>query len=158
MPETPTRMVPDSAARMIQRRKTARHARSHRRRGRLRRRLLAYRHIEILHSPALEARADSLLLVHSRRIVGHLTYRMCKRCASGVIVEIHVDAALQDSGLGTRAVSHLRTCYPDVKWRSCLAQRMTRDLAHRMRLPQSQTGQPCSHSQGPGPRRSLAPS
>lgn len=147
MPQTPARAVPESPARTIQQHGAPRHARSKRRRGRLRRRLLAYRDVEIIHSPAPEARADSLLLVHSRRIVGHVTYRLCKRCTSGVVAEIHVDAALQDSGLGTRALSHLRTCYPDIAWHSCLTQRMTRDLAHRMRLPPSRTGRrPCSHA------------
>ncbi|MEU6127020.1 N-acetyltransferase [Streptomyces sp. NPDC047123] len=101
--------------------------------------------MQILHSLAPDARADSLLLVYTRRIVGHLTYEVCEQCASGVITEVHVVAPLQSSGLGTRAISHLRSCYPDVTWRSRLPQRMTRDLAHRMRLPQTQTQRTCPH-------------
>ncbi|MBL1090648.1 N-acetyltransferase [Streptomyces sp. 9-7] len=73
--------------------------------------------------------------MYIRRVVGEVTYEVCELCASGVITQVHVATPLQDSGLGTRAVAHLRACYPDVTWRSCLTQRMTRDLAHRMRLP-----------------------
>ncbi|MFG2494975.1 hypothetical protein ACGFSD_28545 [Streptomyces caniferus] len=100
----------------------------------------------IFHSPApASEQAQSLLLVYIRRVVGEVTYEVCEHCASGVITQVHVAAPLQDSGLGTRAVSHLRACYPDVSWRSCLAQRMTRDLAHRMRLPNVRAGQSCPH-------------
>lgn len=100
----------------------------------------------IFHSPApASERAQSLLLVYIRRVVGEVTYEVCERCASGVITQVHVATPLQDSGLGTRAVSHLRACYPDITWCSCLPQRMTRDLATRMRLPNNRTGVGCSH-------------
>ncbi|WP_369215576.1 hypothetical protein [Streptomyces flavofungini] len=147
MPET-REWVPQSLARAIQRRRTPRHARAGRRRGRLHRRILAYRDVEIIHAPAPVAEAHSLLLVYTRRVVGQLTYEVCEQCASGLITEIQVTAPLRDSGLGTRAVSHLRACYPDVAWRSCLTQRMTRDLAHRMRMPQARTRRTCAHAQG----------
>ncbi|MEU1015149.1 hypothetical protein ABZ383_18975 [Streptomyces sp. NPDC005900] len=143
--------LPGSLARAIQRRKTPRHARSQRRRGRIHRRLLAYRDVQILHSLAPDARADSLLLVHIRRVVGHLTYEVCEQCASGVISEIHVAAPLLDSGLETRAISHLRACYPDVTWRSCPARRTTRTLVHRMHLPESRTERACSHTEALDP-------
>ncbi|KUF19275.1 hypothetical protein AT728_21555 [Streptomyces silvensis] len=84
--------------------------------------------------------------MYSRRVVGRLTYDVCEQCASGVITEVDVTAPLKDSGLGTRAVSHLRACYPGITWHSCLTQRMSRSLAHRMRLPRAGTVPPCSHA------------
>lgn len=102
----------------------------------------------IFHSPApTSERAQSLLLVYIRRVVGEVTYEVCEHCASGVITQVHVATPLQDSGLGTRAVSHLRACYPDITWRCCLPQRMTRDLARRMRLPNSRADLDCPHLQ-----------
>ncbi|MFH8797000.1 hypothetical protein [Streptomyces sp. NPDC017941] len=145
MVETPAWM-PGSFARVVQRRTRPRHARSSRRRGRLHRRLLAYRDVRIVHSLAPADRAHSLLLVYTRRVVGRLTYEVCEQCASGVITEVDVAAPLKDSGLGTRAVSHLRACYPDVTWHSRLTRRMSRGLAHRMRLPHTSTARLCSHA------------
>ncbi|MFI5520075.1 hypothetical protein [Streptomyces platensis] len=118
--------------------------------------MFAYRDVEIFHSPAPTSEwAQSLLLVYIRRVVGEVTYEVCELCASGVITQVQVATPLQDSGLGTRAVAHLRACYPDISWRSCLTQRMTRDLAHRMRLPNDRAGLSCPHlshaaSEGPG--------
>ncbi|WP_372350916.1 N-acetyltransferase [Streptomyces sp. KL116D] len=86
-----------------------------------------------------------MLLVYTRRIVGQITYEVCESCASGVITELWVTSPLQDSGLGTRAVAHLRACFPGVTWRSGLEQRLPRDLAHRMRLPDARSGQACAH-------------
>lgn len=130
-----------------------RHARRRRRRGRLHRRLLAYRDVEILHSPAPTGdEARCLLLVYGRRVVGRLDYQVCEECGSGVVTHAQVTGPLQDSGLGTRAVSHLRAFYPDVDWYSRLTRRLARDLAHRMRMPQGFAG-PCTHLQ---PRASTA--
>ncbi|MEU5900089.1 MULTISPECIES: hypothetical protein [Streptomyces] len=138
--------MPTSLARVLPGHGPARHARARRRRGRLHRRLLAYRDVRIVHSPGPAARTDTLLLVHTRRVVGQLTYEVCEQCASGVITDVYVASPLQDSGLGTRAISHLRACYPDVAWRSRLTKRMTRDLAHRMRLPHTEATRTCGHS------------
>ncbi|MFI7388122.1 hypothetical protein [Streptomyces sp. NPDC049813] len=138
--------APATFARALPGRRTSRHARARRRRGRLHRRLLAYREVQIVHAPAPLAGADSLLLVHTRRIVGQLTYELCEQCASGVITELQVTSPLQDSGLGTRAVAHLRACYPDIAWRSGLTQRMTRDLSRRMGLRRTGAGRTCVHS------------
>ncbi|MET9498833.1 hypothetical protein [Streptomyces sp. NPDC006552] len=137
-------------------RKNSRHARARRRRGRLHRRLLAYREVQIVHAPAPRARADSLLLVHTRRIVGQLTYELCEQCASGVITELQVTSPLQDSGLGTRAVAHLRSCYPDITWHSGLTQRMTRELSRRMGLPRTGAGRGCAHT-SPGQEPAVRP-
>ncbi|MFI0240585.1 hypothetical protein [Streptomyces sp. NPDC016845] len=147
--------APTSLARALPGRTASRHARARRRRGKLHRRLLAYRDVRIVHSPAPAASADSLLLVYTRRIVGRLTYEVCEECASGVITEMYVASPLQDSGLGMRAVAHLRACYPDVAWRSRLTRRTTRDLVHRMRLPYTETARTCAHKeagQAPGIR------
>ncbi|MFI0908331.1 N-acetyltransferase [Streptomyces sioyaensis] len=112
----------------------------------------------IFHSPApTSERAQSLLLVYIRRVVGEVTYEVCEHCASGVITQVDVATPLQDSGLGTRAVAHLRACYPDVTWRSCLAQRMTRDLAPRMRLPNDGAGLSCPHLTRGGSERRGGP-
>lgn len=138
--------VPGALLQSLHRRRRPRHTRPGHRRGKLHRRVLAYRDVVIFHSPApTSERAQSLLLVYIRRVVGEVTYEVCKHCASGVITQVHVATPLQDSGLGTRAVAHLRACYPEVTWRSCLAQRMTRDLAHRMRLPDAGAGLSCPH-------------
>lgn len=141
-----TRNFVPGALRQNLHRRRPRHIRPRRRRGKLHRRVLAYRDVEIFHSPAATSEwAQSLLLVYIRRVVGEVTYEVCEICANGVITQVHVATPLQDSGLGTRAVAHLRACYPDVTWRSCLTQRMTRDLAHRMRLPNNRSGLSCPH-------------
>lgn len=129
----------------------SRHARSSRRRGRFHRRLFAYRDVSLVHSeePPNE-QVHRLLLVHIRHVVGWLSYQVCEGCARGVVTEVDVVAPLQDSGLGTRAVSHLRSCYPQVRWHSGLTRRMTRDLAHRMRLYPIRKGQVCPHLQVSG--------
>ncbi|MYT69644.1 MULTISPECIES: N-acetyltransferase [unclassified Streptomyces] len=101
--------------------------------------------MDILHAPAPAEEAEALLLVYERRIVGHVTYELCETCASGVITEVDVATPLLDSGLGTRAVTHLRACYPDVAWHSRLHRRTTRDLAHRMGLPHTEAGLTCTH-------------
>ncbi|WP_190329513.1 hypothetical protein [Streptomyces venezuelae] len=137
--------MPTSLARVLPGQGPARHTRARRRRGRLHRRLLAHRDVRIVHSPGPAARTDTLLLVHTRRVVGQLTYEVCEQCASGVITEVYVASPLQDSGLGTRAISHLRACYPGVAWRSRLTKRMTRDLAHRVRLPHTEADRTCGH-------------
>ncbi|MFF9060200.1 hypothetical protein ACF09K_16170 [Streptomyces sp. NPDC014882] len=123
-----------------------RHRRSERQWGHWRRRLLAYRGIELLASPAPE-RADEecLLLVHIRRVVGRVTYRACDECAQGVITHVVLDEPFRDSGLGTRALSHLKSQYPDITWCTTLDKRLTRDLLRRMRIPRTTAAGPCPH-------------
>ncbi len=128
------------------RRAGGRHRRSGRRWGRWHRRLLAYRDIELLSCPAPEGEGeDCLLLVHIRKVVGRVTYRACGRCAEGVITDVVVDEPFHGSGLGTRALSHLRSRYPGVTWRTTLDRRLTRDLLRRMRVPKASTGGNCPH-------------
>lgn len=115
-------------------------------RGRWHRRLLAYRDVELLPSTSLEGEGEEcLLLVHIRKVVGRVTYRACDECAEGVITDVVLDEPFRDCGLGTRALSHLRSRHPDVTWRTTLDTRLTRDLLHRMRIPRAVVGGDCSH-------------
>jgi hypothetical protein len=128
------------------RRTEGRHRRAGRRRGRWRRRLLAYRAVELLQSPAPGAAgSECLLLVHIRKVVGQVVYRACEECAEGVITDVVIDGPFRDSGLGTRALAHLRSRHPGVTWRTTDDHRLTRDLLHRMRIPRTVTGGNCSH-------------
>ncbi|MFJ4878571.1 hypothetical protein ACIP93_25665 [Streptomyces sp. NPDC088745] len=118
--------------------------------GRLRRRLLAYRAVDfrdthIPQAPSGRASEECLLLVHVRRVVGQVHYRMCERCARGVITDISIDEHFHKTGLGTRALSHLRARHPGVTWRNTLTGRSTRDLVRRMCIPPGDA-QPCAHT------------
>ncbi|MFD6109169.1 hypothetical protein ACFWG0_03545 [Streptomyces yangpuensis] len=128
------------------------HAARHRRRGRLgrwwRRRILAYRDIEFLstHIPGDPGPGqECLLLVHVRKIVGQVHYRICTDCGQGLITGIDIDGNLVSSGLGNRALSHLRARHPGMSWRSTLSLRTTRDLLRRMRIPAASADVPCVH-------------
>ncbi|MFE7774912.1 hypothetical protein ACFU5O_13595 [Streptomyces sp. NPDC057445] len=129
-------------------RRYARDRRSGRLRGRRHRRILAHRSIEFVQSPAPgRERSQCLLLVHIRKVVGQVGYQVCDRCAEGVITEVVIEEPFHDSGLGTRALSHLRARYPGVAWRSTLERRRTRDLLRRMRVPVATSGPVCSHAE-----------
>jgi GNAT superfamily N-acetyltransferase len=129
-----------------QRRAEGKHRRSVRRGGRWHRRLLAYRGVELLPSPSPEdAREECLLLVHIRKVVGRVTYRTCDECAEGVITDVVLDEPFRGCGLGTRALSHLRSQHPDVIWHTTLDNRLTRDLLRRMRIPKAALGGNCAH-------------
>jgi hypothetical protein len=137
-----------------QRRAEGRHRRSGRRGGRWHRRLLAYRGIEMLPSPAPEgAGKECLLLAHVRKVVGRVTCRACSECAEGVITDVVLDEPFRDSGLGTRALSHLHSQYPGVTWRTTLDARLTRDLLRRMRIPKAAGGVNCFHLRSAVPCR-----
>ncbi|MFF4587595.1 hypothetical protein [Streptomyces sp. NPDC001388] len=128
------------------RRAERRHWRTGRRGGRRHRRLLAYRDVELLPSSSPEgAGEECLLLVHIRKVVGRVTYRACDECAEGVITEVVLDEPFRDCGLGTRALSHLRSRYPGVTWRTTLETRFTRDLLRRMRIRRAPVHGTCSH-------------
>ncbi|WP_307167236.1 GNAT family N-acetyltransferase [Streptomyces rishiriensis] len=134
------------------RRAEGRHRRTGRRWGRWHRRLLAYRDVELLPSSSLEGRAgeECLLLVHIRKVIGRVTYRACDECAEGVITDVVLDEPFRSCGLGTRALSHLRSRHPDVTWRTTLDTRLTRDLLRRMRIPRAVAGGNCSHGRPDG--------
>ncbi|GGR76477.1 hypothetical protein GCM10010269_14580 [Streptomyces humidus] len=127
-------------------RREGRHRRTTRRAGRWHRRLLAYRDVELLPSPApAGAGEECLLLVHIRKVVGRVTYRACDECAEGVITDVVLDEPFRDCGLGTRALSHLRSRHPGVAWRTTLETRLTRGLLRRMRVPRAPVEGNCSH-------------
>lgn len=129
-----------------QRQAEGRHRRHGRRGGRWHHRLLAYRGVELLPSSALESAGEEcLLLVHIRKVVGRVTYRACEECAEGVITDVVLDEPFRDCGLGTRALSHLRSQHPGVTWHTTLEKRLTRDLLPRMRIPKTAVGGTCSH-------------
>ncbi|MFJ4950795.1 hypothetical protein [Streptomyces sp. NPDC088760] len=123
----------------------AKHSHRGRRTGRLRRRVLAYRAIDLLstHIPDDPGPGDEcLLLVHTRQVVGQVRYRICTDCAQGVITAVVIDERFHSTGLGTRALSHLRSRHPGLTWRSTLSKRTTRALLRRMRIL---TATPCPH-------------
>ncbi|MFI6808047.1 GNAT family N-acetyltransferase [Streptomyces luteogriseus] len=102
----------------------------------------------MLPSPSPEdAGEECLLLVHIRKVVGRVTYRTCDECDEGVITDVVLDEPFRDCGLGTRALSHLRSQHPDVTWHTTLDNRLTRDLLRRMRTPKAALGGNCSHLQ-----------
>jgi hypothetical protein len=127
----------------------ARHSRRTRLAGRLRRRILAYRAVDFLPSRIPDASGpgeECLLLVHIRRVVGRVHYRVCTPCAQGVITTVVIDEPFLSTGLGTRALSHLRSRHPGLAWRSTLRKRTTRDLLRRMRVPAAPAAAPCPHT------------
>lgn len=124
--------------------------------GRLRRRILVYRAIDFLstHIPDTSgAGEECLLLVHVRQVVGRVEYRICTDCAQGVITAVVIDERFHSTGLGTRALSHLRSRHPGLAWRSTLRKRTTRDLLRRMRIPTATSAALCPHLPGSGPCR-----
>ena len=128
------------------RRTEGRHRRSGRRWGRWHRRLLAYRDVELCSAPSPDGGGeDCLLLVHIRKVVGRVTYQACDECAEGVITDVVLDGPFRDSGLGTRALLHLRSRHPGVTWRTTLDHRLTRGLLRRMRIPRTVVDGSCSH-------------
>lgn len=130
-----------------------RHSRRGRPLGRLRRRLLVYRSIEFLSSSVpggTRPDEECLLLVHIRKVVGQVRYRLCDHCEEGVITDVTLEERFRSTGLGTRALSHLRSRHPSVRWRSTLNLRATRDLLRRMSIPATGATGLCQHSGEPG--------
>ncbi|MER5726900.1 hypothetical protein ABT084_00865 [Streptomyces sp. NPDC002138] len=89
---------------------------------------------------------ECLLLVHVRKVVGQVQYRICSDCAEAVITDIHIDDHFLTTGLGTRALSHLRSRHPDMTWRSTLSLRTPRDLLRRMRILPMAADRQCPHT------------
>lgn len=136
-----------------------RHARRGPSTSRLRRRIAAYREVDLLTAevPTGSARAaeEFLLLVHSRRVVGQLRYRICRQCEQGTISALSIEERFLGTGLDTRALAHLRSRHPDVRWFSTLHLRTTRDLMRRMGVALLADDRPaCAHaSTDPGARQ-----
>lgn len=120
------------------------------RKGDWHRRMLAYSEVQLVQSPWRDDANDTqcLLLVHVRKVVGHVDFRLCASCAEAVITDVLIEKQFLRSGLGTRALSHLRARYPGVVWRTTLDRRGTRDLMRRMRVPRQAEGIRCAHANG----------
>ncbi|MCX5384805.1 hypothetical protein [Streptomyces sp. NBC_00083] len=121
----------------------ARHGRRERFTRRLRRRIFAYRDIEFLctHIPGEPGTGtganpgqECLLLVHIRKVVGQIHYRLCTTCGRGLITGVDIDAEFLSSGLPNRALSHLYSRHSGVTWRSAPALRTTPGLLRRIRV------------------------
>jgi hypothetical protein len=126
----------------------ARHARP-RGMARLRRRFRAYRAIGFLstHIPgASETGEQCLLLVHGRRVVGEVRYRLCAPCAHGVITALTVDEALSGTGQRARALAHLRARHPGTAWLTHPDTAPEGDILHRMRIRPHTAPPPCPHT------------
>ncbi|MFG3490213.1 hypothetical protein ACIQ9R_19685 [Streptomyces sp. NPDC094447] len=132
----------------------AKHSRRGRLTSRLRRRILAYRAIDFLSThvphdpdpvPGPDLGEECLLLVHIRQVVGEVQYRICVPCSQGVITDLVIHDRFRSTGLGTRALSHLRSRHPGLAWHSTLHQRGTRDLLRRMRIPALTQAARCPH-------------
>ncbi len=144
---TPTPFAP-AASERTPRPDGSRHARRGRFAQRLRRKILAYRDIDFLssHHPRQAAHDEScLLLVHIRKVVGQVRYRICSSCAEAVITGVEIEDRFRSAGLGTRALAHLRSRHPGLKWRSTSAARPARELLRRMGIPVTRGGVTCSH-------------
>ncbi|MFG3280362.1 hypothetical protein [Streptomyces sp. NPDC048111] len=125
-----------------------RHARLGRFTGRLRRRVLAYRAVDFLstHVPGISGPDEEcLLLVHIRQVVGRIHYRFCDSCAQGVITTVVIDTRFHHTGLGTRALSHLRSRHPGIAWTSDQQTSAPRGLLRRMRVPSAPGRSLCAH-------------
>ncbi|WP_327732806.1 hypothetical protein OG749_01985 [Streptomyces nojiriensis] len=132
----------------------AKHSRRSRISGRLRRSIPAFRAIEFLsaHIPDTSGPGEEcLLLVHIRQVVGQVRYRICPDCARGVITAVIIDERFHSAGLGTRALSHLRSRHPTTAWCSTATRRTARDLLRRMRIPATTSGTSCDHTRRPLP-------
>ncbi|MFJ8884828.1 hypothetical protein ACIRJR_15665 [Streptomyces sp. NPDC102402] len=116
------------------------------RRGAWHRRVIAYSQVELVQSSERGTGDRCLLLVLVRKVVGHVEFRLCASCSEGVITEVSIEKRFHRSGLGTRALSHLRARYPGVVWHTTLDRRTTRDLMRRMRVPWQAEDTRCSHA------------
>ncbi|MFJ6793173.1 hypothetical protein [Streptomyces sp. NPDC091268] len=122
--------------------------------GPLHRRYTAHRSIafQSTHLPGNSGAGEEecLLLVHVRRVVGRVHYRICVDCAQGVISAVTLEERFRRTGLGHRALAHLRFRHPGIAWHSTLSLRTTRALLRRMPLPAA-PDTPCAHAQRPLP-------
>lgn len=129
-----------------------RHSRRETFAARLRRKLRAYREIEFLSSggPGNPGTGEEcLLLVHVRKVVGEIHYRICSTCAESVITSLDIEEHFRAAGLGIRALCHLRSRHPGTTWRSTPRLRGTSDLLRRMRIPVASAEVPCLHFHAP---------
>ncbi|MFJ9576238.1 hypothetical protein ACIRQF_07625 [Streptomyces sp. NPDC101191] len=127
----------------------AKHARPGGFTTRLRRRLRAYTAVEFCstHIPGTSGPGEEcLLLVNGRQVVGQVRYQFCPTCAYGVITALSIHKPFRDTGLDTRALSHLRSRHPGTTWRSTVRTGTEDDLMLSMRIPVLPSPPPCPHA------------
>ncbi|MBL1110419.1 hypothetical protein JK361_38725 [Streptomyces sp. 5-8] len=116
----------------------------------MRRRIRAYTAVEFLstHIPGSSAghSEECLLLVNVRQVVGQVRYQVCSACDRGVITAVSINKPFRDTGLGTRALSHLRARHPGVTWQSTASAGVEDDLLLRMRIPALPSPPTCPHA------------
>ena len=118
------------------------------RKGDWRRRLLAYSEVELVHPGGRTPVTRSVCSWSTCARWWATWTSACASCAEAVITDVLIEKQFHRSGLGTRALSHLRARYPGVVWRTTLDRRGTRDLMRRMRVPRQAEGKRCSHANG----------
>ncbi|WP_406291779.1 hypothetical protein [Embleya sp. NBC_00896] len=112
----------------------------------------AYRDVNILDTPVPGRGVDQcLLLVHARRVVGEVTYVICRRCGRAVITHLMLGQPFLAGGLGIRALSHLRSLHPGVAWHHASGGRLARGLLRRMCITEAAPGATCVHMSMPPP-------
>ncbi|WP_405637948.1 hypothetical protein OG543_25995 [Streptomyces sp. NBC_01178] len=57
-----------------------------------------------------------LLLVHHRKVVGEVSYRLCTRCPAGQWTTTRLATPLPERPVARRVLSHLRFRHPDRTW------------------------------------------
>ncbi|MEV4943140.1 hypothetical protein [Streptomyces zaomyceticus] len=118
--------------------------------ARLRRRIRACTAVEFLstHIPGTTGLGEEcLLLVNVRHVVGQVRYRFCPTCTRGVITTLTISEPFRDTGLGTRALSHLRARHPGTTWLSTARTDVVEDdLLLRMRIPGLTSPPLCPHA------------
>ncbi|WP_405812663.1 MULTISPECIES: hypothetical protein [unclassified Streptomyces] len=126
----------------------AKHARHDGLTARLRRRIRAYTAVEFLSTHIPSTGEECLLLVNVRQVVGQVRYQFCPTCARGTITAITISDPFRDTGLGTRALSHLRARHPGTTWQSTARTGVEDDLLlrMRMRIPALPSPPPCPHT------------
>ncbi|MFI1190387.1 hypothetical protein [Streptomyces californicus] len=67
-----------------------------------------------------------LLLVHHRKVVGEISYRLCAHCPAGQLTTTRIGTPLPERSLARRVLSHLRFRHPDRTWLPSAASARTR--------------------------------
>ncbi|MFH9611036.1 hypothetical protein [Streptomyces sp. NPDC017448] len=57
-----------------------------------------------------------MLLVHHRKVVGEISYRLCTRCPAGQWTTTRLATPLPERPVARRVLSHLRFRHPDRTW------------------------------------------
>ncbi|MFJ8133901.1 hypothetical protein [Streptomyces hydrogenans] len=144
-----TPSIPPAAGLSASRATGAKHARRDGLAARLRRRIRAYTAVDFLstHLPGTTGPGEEcLLLVNARQVVGQVRYQLCPTCARGVVTALTISEPFRDTGLGTRALFHLRARHPGTTWQSTVRTGVEDDLLLRGRIPALTSPPPCSHA------------